>query len=211
MTDVNVVSVVMPERGVFLVRCPDSISIDECQPGRKAIVMLDYGLDSGEIVSAAQYDPAIHGDRVPGYRLDRFLQDGDAERIAENSDLADKMKSSFEETVVADVPDFRILSARLSFGRSRLFLRYISERRRPDLSRATSEMKSLFNVSVNAWQVGPRDEVACTGAIGPCGRICCCASWQKRFPTKVNPLKNMNQAGVNGICGRFKCCWSFEN
>ena len=210
MTDVNVASVVMPERGVFLVRCLESMPLAECKRGRRVIVALDYGLDVGEVVDAAQYDPAVHGERIPGYRLERFAQEVDLARMSENEAVAETMRAAFERSAVADVPDIRILSARLSFGRTRLFLRYVSELRRPDLSRASGELKRGFNVSVNAWQMGPRDEVACMGAIGPCGRVCCCASWQKRFPAKFTSQKNMNQAGSNGICGRFKCCWSFE-
>ena len=210
MTAPMVASVVMPERGVFLVRCPEDIPLDDCRKGRMAIVSLDYGLDAGELVSAAPYDPSVHGARMPGYRLERFVAETDRARIAENAELAASMNIAFEKTVSADVPDLRVFAARLSFGRGRLFLRFVSERRRPDLSRAVAEMKRLFGVSVNAWQMGPRDEVACMGALGPCGRVCCCASWQKRFPSRIAAPAGANPACVNGVCGRFKCCWSFE-
>ncbi len=210
MTDALVASVVMPERGVFLVRCPDSVSVEDCRCGRKVVVSLDYGADVGEIVSAAVYDPGTHGARLPGYRLDRFVQDSDAARFAENEKLASAMAEDFEKAIRPEVPDIRALGSRLSFGRTRLFIRYVSDRRKPNLSGAFAEMKRIHGVSVNAWQMGPRDEVACTGALGPCGRVCCCASWQKRFPVRVTPPQGANPSCLNGICGRFKCCWAFE-
>lgn len=210
MTSSRVVSVIMPERGVFIVRCPDSVTPEECVCGRKVIVTLDYGEDSGEIVSAAVYDPDVHGPHLPSYRLQRFVCEGDAERFRENSGLSQTLSLEFQKTARCEVEDLRVIDSRLSFGRTRLFVRYVSERRKPDLSNAFNAMKRLHKVSVNAWQVGPRDEVACIGALGPCGRVCCCASWQKRFPSRITPPADMNPASLNGVCGRFKCCWSFE-
>ena len=210
MSEVLVASVVMPERGVFQVRCPDEVRPEDCTAGRRVIVALDYGADAGEIASVGAYDPAVHGPRIPGYRLERFVEDADAARFTENAALAEKMRDAFEKAAKGEAPDVRVLAGRLSFGRTRLFLRFVSEKRRPDLSGASAEMKRLFGVSVNAWQMGPRDEVACVGALGPCGRVCCCASWQKRFPARISAPEGANQACVNGMCGRFKCCWSFE-
>lgn len=211
MTEYLVASVLMSERGVFLVRCPDSVSLEDCRRGRKAVVSLDYGIDTGEIVSAAAYDAALHGARLPGYRLDRFVQESDAARFAENAEMASRMTEDFGRLVRAEVPDMRIVASRLSFGRTRLFVSYVSERRKPALSKVFAEMRRLHGVSVNAWQAGPRDEVACMGALGPCGRVCCCSSWQKRFPSRVAPPHGVSPSSLNGVCGRYKCCWSFED
>ncbi len=210
MTETLVASVVMPERGVFFVRCQDSISVDDCTRGREAIVSLDYGEDVGEVVSAAAYDPAAHGDRIPSYRLERFTVEADNAIFEECDKLAKTISEAFEKSARIDVPDFRVIGARVSFGRTRFFVRYASERRKPNLSRVFGEIRRQFGVSINAWQAGPRDEVACMGAIGPCGRTCCCASWQKRYPVKVSPPPGVNPSCLNGVCGRFKCCWSFE-
>jgi len=211
MTDVLIASVVMPERGTFFVRCPDELSMRDEDRGRRVVVSLDYGVDVGEVASAAPYDPSQHGQRIPGFRLERFIRDSDVERLAENEKLAESMGRAFEESARADVQGLKVLSARLSLGRTRLFVRFVADQRRPDLARAVGEMKRGFGVSVNAWQMGPRDEVACMGALGPCGRVCCCASWQKRFPAKITVPEGTNPAAVNGVCGRFKCCLNFES
>jgi len=210
MTEVVVASVEMPERGVFLVRCPESFQWKDEIRGRRAVVALDYGLDVGEVMSAGVYDPAVHGPRMPGFRLERLLQDSDEARLAENDGLAAEMREAFVKGMGPDAHEARVCSVRLSFGRTRLFLRVACDHRRQDFSRATAEVKRLFGVSVNVWQLGPRDEVACVGALGVCGRVCCCASWQKRFPVRIAAPEGMNQAGANGVCGRYKCCWTFE-
>ena len=61
-------------------------------------------------------------------------------------------------------------------------------------------------------QLGPRDEVGMLGAMGPCGRPCCCATWQTCYPAGLTPerVRECASAQPNGICGRFKCCLAFE-
>ena len=58
-----------------------------------------------------------------------------------------------------------------------------------------------------------RDEVSEIGGLGPCGRVCCCCSWQRRYPSKLAPDRRTSSslpALMNGTCGRFKCCLAFE-
>ena len=58
----------------------------------------------------------------------------------------------------------------------------------------------------------PGDEVGLLGGLGPCGRPCCCATWQRRYPSHLNAdrFRGENPARLNGTCGRFKCCLAFE-
>ena len=55
MTDdaIVVAQVVMPEKGVFLVRCV----CEGPPPGAHALVTLDYGADIGLVTACAEYDP----------------------------------------------------------------------------------------------------------------------------------------------------------
>ena len=159
--DVAVAKVVMPEKGVFLVRC-------QCEPppcGAEAIVSLDYGADIGTVVESGTYDPERHGPRPPGFLLLRGREPGDDAQLAENERLSIAMRNTFVKAAQADVPDLRVPYARLSFARTRLFLRFASSVRKPDLSRPIAETRRRFDVSVNVWQMGPRDEVGMMGAV----------------------------------------------
>ena len=121
------------------------------------------------------------------------------------------MRSVFLEESRKSIPDLRLPSARLSFGRRRLFLRYVSEQQHPDFSSAQEALRRRFGVDVSLWAMGPRDEVAEIGGLGPCGRVCCCCSWQRRYPSHLAPdRRNAMPALMNGTCGRFKCCLAFE-
>ncbi|MGN0853813.1 MAG: hypothetical protein ACI4Q3_10635 [Kiritimatiellia bacterium] len=212
MTDAApvVARVQMPEKGVFLVRCAADV---RPAVGTSAIVLLDYGEDVGRVQSVAEYDPERHGAHLPGFQLLREQVGADAGRLAENEALAEKMRAEFLQRVRPRVPDLRIPYARLSFGRARLFLRFMSHENRPDLSSAIAAFRRRHGVSVQAWQTGLRDAVGAVGAVGPCGRACCCCTWQTHYPAGLTAEKCRGGApgAQNGICGRFKCCLAFED
>ena len=206
--------VLMPERGVFLVRVDEELAFSgEVAAGAKGrfIVALDYGEDVGTVVATDRYDPDQHGARIPGFRLVRPFAATDERTLRENETLAAAMCSTFQAAVKETVPDMRIPRARLSFGRQKLFIRYVTETARPDFAAAQGLLKRQFGVETSLWAMGPRDEVAELGGLGPCGRVCCCCSWQRRFPSHITPDRRESlPALMNGTCGRFKCCLAFE-
>jgi cell fate regulator YaaT (PSP1 superfamily) len=143
----------------------------------------------------------------------RILEDRDEKTLQENETLAAAMRNAFLSFARDAVPDIRVPVARLSFGRQRLFLRYVTEQPRVNLSVAQESLERQFNVDVSLWAMGPRDEVSELGGIGPCGRVCCCNSWQRRYPSKLSPDRRTSgslPSLMNGTCGRFKCCLAFE-
>jgi len=212
--DMLVSKVQMPERGVFLVRADDELvlsgGVAEGTRGR-FVVALDYGDDVGCVISTERFRPEVHGSRIPGFRLVRPFRPEDERTLSDNGTLAAAMCSSFLATAKESVPDLRIPRARLSFGRQKLFIRYVTEVPKPDFSAAQSFLKRQFGVDTSLWLMGPRDEVAELGGLGPCGRVCCCCSWQRRFPAHIAPdRRSALPALMNGTCGRFKCCLAFE-
>ena len=209
-----VAKVQMPERGLFAVRVDEAlVQSGSVKAGAKGrfIVSLDYGEDVGSVIETAPYDPAVHGERVPGFRLVRPFLPQDEKTLAENMARAEEMRAAFLAAIRRTLPGLRLPCARLSFGRRRLFLRYVCEQPHPDFSAALETLKQKFGVEVSLWAMGPRDEVAELGALGPCGRVCCCCSWQRRYPSHLAPdRRNALPALMNGTCGRFKCCLAFE-
>ena len=211
-----VAKALMPERGVFAVRVDESLVasgvVTEKTSGR-FVVALDYGEDVGRIFCVQQYSPEVHGDRLPGFRVVRELEEQDEKTLSENVTLSSAMRNAFLSFAKDAVHDIRIPVARLSLGRKKLFLRYITEQTKANLSSAQEALKRQFGVEVSLWAMGPRDEVSEIGGLGPCGRVCCCCSWQRRYPSKLAPDKRSGTSLpslVNGTCGRFKCCLAFE-
>lgn len=213
---IHVAKVLMPERGVFTVRVEDQLLSSSgrgCEWSGRFIVALDYGEDVGRLFAVQPYDPAVHGDRIPGFRAVRPLEPQDEKTIAENETLSTAMRNAFVSFAKDSVPDIRVPIARLSFGRKKLFLRYSTEQAKVNLFTAQESLKRQFGVEVSLWALGPRDEVSEIGGLGPCGRVCCCCSWQRRYPSKLAPERRFGTSLpslMNGTCGRFKCCLAFE-
>lgn len=210
-----VVRVEMPERGIFLVRVPMALA-DHVSAGGAAMVTLDYGLDTCRVLDAGPYDPTVHGPRLPGFQIVRLREPGDEVRIRENAVLAEKMCATFLRLAAGSTPGLRVPYSRLSFGRDRLFIKFVATAPRTDLRRFGMELRHSFGVQVEVWQMGLRDEAAAVGGFGVCGRVACCVAWQRRFPSGLTAdLAReqglaMNPGLLNGICGRFKCCLAYE-
>ena len=211
-----VAKALMPERGVFAVRVEESLVVSgavTADTSGRFVVALDYGEDVGRIFGVQPYVPSVHGDRVPGFRVVRELEAQDEKTLSENETLSSAMRNAFLSFAKDAVGDIRVPVARLSLGRKKLFLRYVTELPKVDLSSAQEALKRQFGVDVSLWAMGPRDEVSEIGGLGPCGRVCCCCSWQRRYPSKLAPDKRSGASLpslVNGTCGRFKCCLAFE-
>jgi len=207
----RVAHVLMPEKGLFTVRCTDEF---EAARGARVVVNLDYGLDLAELRDISPYDSARDGAHPPGFTLVRLANPEDLIAATENETRARELRSLFLEAARSVVPDIRVPYARLALGGGRLFVRYVCDRLRPDLRGVLGSIRRKCRVLVSAWQMGPRDEVRVMGALGPCGRVCCCSAWQQKYPNGLTPdalkCRGQNTAALNGTCGRFKCCLAFE-
>ena len=207
----RVAHVRMPEKGLFSVRCADSF---DAQPGARVVVNLDYGLDLAELCDVAPFDVAHDGAHPPGFTLVRLASPEDLIAATANEAKARELREAFLAAARRAVPDIRVPYARLALGGGRLFVRYACEWMRPDLRAVISDFRHDHHLSVSAWQMGPRDEVRVMGALGPCGRVCCCAAWQQKYPGGLTSESirdlGLNAVALNGVCGRFKCCLAFE-
>lgn len=207
----RVAHVRMPEKGLFTVRCPDSF---DAPSGARVVVNLDYGLDLAELSDVAPFDPARDGAHPPGFALVRLASPEDLIAATANEARARELRDAFHAAARRIVPDIRVPYARLALGGGRLFVRYACDWMRPDLRSVVSDFRHEYHLGVSAWQMGPRDEVRVMGALGPCGRACCCAAWQQKYPGGLTSETirdlGLNAAALNGVCGRFKCCLAFE-
>lgn len=208
----TVARVRMPENGVFLCRVGGSLSL---MPRDACVVELDYGLDVGVLLELFGMNENGSGnERMPSFRLARKASPEDENRIAENVKLAEKAKGAFQLSVSREKGHVRVLHARFSFGRDRLFIRYAAHMP-VDLRRFVGQLQRDFKTHVDLWQVGVRDEAALIGCLGSCGRAVCCCTWQRQFQSvNVRMAKaqemSLNPVTINGSCGRLKCCLRFE-
>lgn len=202
----------MQENGVFQCRVPAALAL---MPRDVCVVELDYGLDTGVLLELyGMHDNPSGDERLPAFRLLRKLSGEDEKRVAENQALAEKASRAFQLSVSHEKGHVRVLHARFSYGRDRLFIRYAALMP-VDLRRFIGQVQRDFKTHVDLWQVGVRDEAALVGCLGSCGRAVCCCTWQRQFQTvNVRMAKAqempLNPLTINGSCGRLKCCLRFE-
>lgn len=202
----------MPENGVFLCRLASSLAL---MPGDRCMVELDYGMDTGKVLEVYGINEnAANEEKVPTFRVVRKQVPEDDKRIGENAVLADKAKQAFMLSVSREKGHVKLLHTRFSFGRDRLFVRYVAQLP-VDLRRFVGQLQRDFKTQVDLWQIGVRDEAALVGCLGSCGRAVCCCTWQHQCqPVNVKMAKDqemsLNPVAINGSCGRLKCCLRFE-
>ena len=109
----------------------------------------------------------------------------------------------------------KFISSEVSFDCKRVVLCFTSEDR-VDFRELVKELASALHARIELRQLYERDDVKLRGALGMCGRECCCRSHLRDFEkvtvkmAKVQGL-SLNPTKISGICGKLMCCLKYEN
>ena len=109
----------------------------------------------------------------------------------------------------------KFISSEVSFDCKRVVLYFTSEDR-VDFRELVRELASALHARIELRQLYERDDVKLRGALGMCGRECCCRSYLRDFEkvtvkmAKVQGL-SLNPTKISGLCGKLMCCLKYEN
>jgi len=111
--------------------------------------------------------------------------------------------------------EMNVIDAEYTIDAQKLVL-YFTAEGRVDFRELIKKLAGHFKARIELKQIGPRDEVRQKGALGTCGRVCCCASVMPDYPSvSIKMAKNqgisLNPQKISGQCGRLMCCLSYEN
>ena len=111
--------------------------------------------------------------------------------------------------------DMKIMSAHYTLDASKVLINFSAEQR-VDFRELVRNLAGALRTRIELHQVGARDEVKATGALGVCGQECCCKRFCHSYPdVSIKMAKEQNLSltpeKINGICGRLKCCLSYES
>ncbi|MEO6886222.1 MAG: regulatory iron-sulfur-containing complex subunit RicT [Jatrophihabitantaceae bacterium] len=78
------------------------------------------------------------------------------------------------------------------------------------------DLSATLHTKVELRQLGARDAVKVTGAIGSCGRDTCCSTFLKEYePITLAMARDQdlpaNPLRIAGACGRLMCCLKYEH
>lgn len=195
----------------FLCRIPANLEVGV---GSEVLVELEHGRDLVKVLRVLNPSELDEGERNPRYRVVRLREPGDEEQLAKNRKQAERAKRSFAKLIMHEREAIKLVNVRFSYSRDMLFIRYTAHSP-VDLRRFTGQMQRDYKTRVDLWQLGPRDEFALLGGVGPCGRGVCCATWQREFESVNVRMARaqdvaISSATLNGACGHLKCCMRFE-
>ncbi|MFR7350364.1 stage 0 sporulation family protein [Peptoniphilus sp.] len=110
--------------------------------------------------------------------------------------------------------DMNVLGCEYTFDRGKLLF-YFTAEGRVDFRELVRELASIFRTRIELRQIGVRDEAKMVGALGCCGRPCCCSTFLSEFsPVSIKMAKDqelsLNPVKISGVCGRLMCCLKYE-
>ena len=183
----------------------------EVNIGDHVIVESPNGAEWGVVSSSAKEQKKTEGN----YVIIRVANETDMKTITTLRDQATNAMKVSAERVEKYKLDMKLLSAHFTFDGGKVIIQF-SSAGRVDFRELVRDLAYSLKARIELRQVGPRDEVKTTGALGPCGQECCCVRFKRDFDNiTIKMAKNqnisLNPQKINGMCGRLLCCLGYEN
>ena len=187
----------------------------ECEEGDLVVVDTQKG---NELGSVAKANYLVEESDLPGGELKKVIR----KATGRDLDLCKKAKET--EPKALEIArekakklgiQLKFISSEVAFDCKRVVLYFTSEER-VDFRELVKELASALHARIELRQLYERDDVKLRGALGMCGRECCCRSHLRDFEkvtvkmAKVQGL-SLNPTKISGICGKLMCCLKYEN
>lgn len=191
----------------------DPLNID-FQEGDGVIVETVRGLEYGKI-SQANTNVSDEEIKNPLKPVVRKATAEDEERVKENLEKKAGALKLCQKYVAKRDLKMKLVDAEYTFDRSKVVFSFTAEGR-VDFRELVKDLASKMHMRIELRQIYERDDIKLRGAMGMCGRECCCichmADYEK---ATVKMAKNqnisLNPAKVSGMCGKLMCCLKYEN
>ena len=182
--------------------------------GDVVIVETAKGLEMGSVAAEpAEVDEAACPKELK--KIVRKASFRDLENLKKAKESEPRALQIARDKAVALGLDLKFISAEVSFDTKRVVLCFTSESR-VDFRELVKELAGALHARIELRQLYERDDVKLRGALGMCGRECCCRAYLKDFEkvtvkmAKVQGL-SLNPTKISGICGKLMCCLKYEN
>ena len=111
--------------------------------------------------------------------------------------------------------EMKIISVESNFDGSKMTVNFTSDGR-VDFRAFAKKLAERFKTRIELRQIGPRDAVRHMGALGVCGKVCCCAQgFGESDHISIKMAKNQNLSlnpnSISGVCNKLLCCLAYEN
>jgi len=185
-------------------------------PKEKVVVKTERGLELVECLKSYEIrEPEKLGIKEKDlYQLVREGTEEDENAFLTNLFFAEEALKVCKEKVKSHGLEMKLVKAYTTLNRERLVF-YFTAKNRVDFRKLVRDLASHFKRRIELRQIGVRDEVKMIGAVGMCGKVCCCKEFLGCFQSISLNLAKLqglppNPAKLSGTCGRLMCCLKFE-
>ncbi|MDE6189665.1 MAG: stage 0 sporulation protein [Clostridia bacterium] len=190
---------------------PLDITFEE---GEGAIVETARGLELVRITQANTFvsDEDI---KTPLKPVVRKATADDEQRVKENLEKREGALKLCQKCIDKRGLKMKLVDAEYSFDRSKITFSFTADGR-VDFRELVKDMASKMRMRIELRQIYERDDIRIKGAMGACGRECCCISHlcdYEKATVKMAKNQNLslNPTKVSGMCGKLMCCLKYEN
>lgn len=175
----------------------------------KIVVNTARGLEVGTVVKSKD------GEAPEPLDFLRVANHEDVKRAEHNMKEASSLTPIIKEEIVSFGLDMKLSMVEYTLDREKIIINYTAEGR-VDFRDIVKSLANKLKTRIEMHQIGSRDQVQQIGAIGICGRVCCCKAFLNDFDKVVikmakNQGLSLNPTKLNGMCGKFLCCLKYED
>lgn len=139
----------------------------------------------------------------------------DDKRAQENLVMKDEAIKVCQRKIDKHNLKMKLVDAEYTFDRSKVIFSFTAEGR-IDFRDLVKDLAGEMKMRIELRQIYERDDIKLRGAMGMCGRPCCCISHLGEYEkATVKMAKNqnlsLNPTKVSGMCGKLMCCLKYEN
>ncbi len=147
--------------------------------------------------------------------LVRIATEDDIKTAKDNIEEAKKLIPAVKEEIINFGLEMKLCMIEYTLDKEKIIINYTAEGR-IDFREIVKSLASKLKVRIEMHQIGSRDQVQQMGAIGICGRVCCCKAHLEDFDKVVikmakNQGLSLNPTKLNGMCGKLLCCLKYED
>ncbi len=187
----------IPQRGKVVVKTERGFELVECLKSYEVKELEKFGISEKDL-----------------YQVVREGTQEDENAFLTNLFFAQEALQVCKEKVKHHGLEMKLVKAYTTLNRERIVF-YFTAKNRVDFRKLVRDLASHFKRRIELRQIGVRDEVKMIGAVGMCGKVCCCKEFLSCFHSVSLNLARLqglppNPAKLSGTCGRLMCCLKFE-
>ncbi len=145
----------------------------------------------------------------------RIATEQDLNKVKENIEKAKTFMPVVKKEIAEFGLEMKLCLIEYTLDQEKIIINYTAENR-VDFRDIVKSLATKLKARIEMHQIGTRDQVQCIGAIGICGRVCCCKAHLNDFDkVSIKMAKNqglsLNPTKLNGMCGKLLCCLKYED